>query len=98
MLLLNTDIKSYCSGKLYGMAGESVKVISLRGNVAIVENVNKNRFPVRVDRLEDYNPDQPIQAAVVQAQKNKPEKQNIIQNVQPKRKAQTVSNNQTQLF
>lgn len=45
------DIHSYCKGlKQYGSKGEKVKVISIRGNVAIVEG--KTRFPVKIEDLK----------------------------------------------
>lgn len=48
---LLTDIHSYCKGlKLYGSKGEKVKVISFRGDVAIVEG--KTRFSVKIEDLK----------------------------------------------
>lgn len=45
------DIHSYCKGlKMYGSKGEKVEVISIRGNVAIVEG--KTRFSVRIEDLK----------------------------------------------
>jgi len=45
------DIFSYCKGlKQYGAKGEKVKIISIWGNVAIVEG--KTRFSVKIEDLK----------------------------------------------
>jgi hypothetical protein len=38
------------NGGLYGKKGEKVKIISIRGEVAIVEG--KQRFPVKIEKLK----------------------------------------------
>lgn len=38
---------------VYGNAGDEVKVISISGNTAIVEGIDKNRFPVAVGKLTE---------------------------------------------
>lgn len=44
------DIFSHCKGlKQYGTKGEKVEVISIRGNVAIVEG--KTRFSIKIEDL-----------------------------------------------
>lgn len=41
--------------ELYGAKESVVKVISIRGNVAIVEDKKGERFPVRKELIEEIN-------------------------------------------
>jgi len=51
--ILLEEIKSYGKlGKVYGVKGEKVLIISVRINVLIVEGKNNERFPVHLDRVK----------------------------------------------
>lgn len=52
MPTLKNDVFSHAKkGFKYGSKGETVKVISDRGNVLIVENSKKQRFPINNEKL-----------------------------------------------
>lgn len=53
MKLTETIVSHLKRDHVYGNAGDEVKVISVSGNIAIVEAENKNRFPVAVSKLSE---------------------------------------------
>ena len=51
-LQLSEDIKSMCNPDVvYGLTGEGVSIISVHGNVSIVQNESGNRFSVPNEKL-----------------------------------------------
>lgn len=48
--ILNKDVKFI--GKIYGLKGKSVKIISISGNAVIFERKNGKRFPCNIN---DFN-------------------------------------------
>lgn len=48
--ILNKDVKFI--GKIYGLKGEKVKIISISGNAVIFERKNGKRFPCNI---KDFN-------------------------------------------
>ncbi|MBK7883042.1 MAG: hypothetical protein IPJ81_03920 [Chitinophagaceae bacterium] len=51
---LKEDVRSLFKPEvLYGKQGEEVKIISEKGTVCIVENINGDRFPVNVSALTE---------------------------------------------
>lgn len=51
--ILLEEIKSYGKvGKVYGIKGEKVKIISVKINVLIVEGKANERYPVHLDRVK----------------------------------------------
>jgi hypothetical protein len=80
------------SGKVYGRAGELVQVVSVMGNMAIVQG--GERFPVRIEQLSSVEPksidDAPAPAPMKPPGRNKP--------VQSKTKKGAISSQTQSLF
>lgn len=53
MKLTETIVSHLNRDHVYGNAGDDVKVICVNGNTAIVEAINKSRFPVSVSKITD---------------------------------------------
>ena len=81
MPLLKVDIQTQMhKGKLYGSAGEEVKIISIHGEVLIVENMSGFRFPVKFDELTE-SPSEvcAIKAEPVVVEKSKKQAKKAVQ-------------------
>jgi hypothetical protein len=52
---LSVDVKSNFNNKVYGHKGDCVKVISKRGVVYVVEDINGKRFPVHESKISEAN-------------------------------------------
>ncbi len=55
MCQLKIDVKSNFNNKVYGHKGDCVKVISKRGVVYVVEDINRKRFPVHESKISEDN-------------------------------------------
>lgn len=50
---LKCDVKSSCSNRMYGLAGDVVTVIDKRGVVYLLEDANGSRFPAHENNVVD---------------------------------------------
>lgn len=75
MPFLTSDIYSPSNRKLYGKAGDDVKIISESGNAVIAEDKYGNRFPVPAEKISSTPTtktiEEPIPSPVVNGKKNK---------------------------
>jgi len=85
MYLLKIDVRSHFNGKLYGSAGDEVKMIRCTDDgVAIVEDSEGSRFPCRMEMLvtDSDKVEESTEPAVIVKPYKKSRSKTTIQNIQ----------------